>query len=602
MPAAMPFLGIDFGTSRSKMAWYNSRTRQAEIIRNAEGKEQTPSAIYVENDGGILVGEIAEKMLGLESERLRVETSIKRRLLKKQYITLADRKFETAELAAAILRKLKRDAETLHFHQEVLHAVITVPATFSATQKERLRRAAELAGFRSIQLLEEPAAAALAYMHQSLDLGRRVLVYDLGAGTFDLALVAREPEGAFRRIVRSRGEIECGGDDIDDILYDYCDRFAQQELGRSLNSNGERNLTFLQHCRAWKEELSHLQQHTLRYALENAQGLYFQQPITRAEFEEQIQPLIQKTVQKTQALLREDQAEGYSIDSIVLIGGSSRIPLVQRLLSQALPVPPLTWEERDFAVALGAAHQANLIWKPEKRYRWAVDTIWKNKILTPQDREYLAAQALDLDLSAKTTADVERSVMGETKERILARQQAIEQYSSLVKREANQPFTSALVARLADQARKLGLNQANTASVERALLGRTREERLAHDEALARYREEIIQSFARGLKRPQLVRLADLAHTLGLSEEEAAQIESRELGSTKERLFAHQQANERYTQEVKTAWQGNWLDEQKVERLRRIGSQLPLGPEDLARIERNVMGDTKEALLRQKKG
>lgn len=600
MPVAMPFLGIDFGTSGSKIAWYNPRTKQAEIIRNAEGKEQTPSVIYIGRNRELLIGKTAEKMLELESERLRVVTSVKRQLVMKQCVTFPNGKIETIQLAAEIFRKLKHDAETLHFHQTVLHAVITVPATFTSIHKERIRRAAELAGFRYTQLLEEPAAAALAYMYQSPDVGRRVLVYDLGGGTFDLALVAREPEGTFRRIVRSRGEAHFGGDDIDDALYNYCDRLAQQTLGHSLNIDGQRDLAFLRKCREWKEELSHLQQLTLHYTFESEQELqHFDLVVTRAEFETLIQPTIQKTVSKTQELLKEDLVDGHTIDSIVLIGGSTRIPLVQRLLSQALSMQPLAWEARDFAVALGAAHYANLIWKPENQYRWAIEAAWKNKNLTVPDVARMGTQAQELALSKELAAQVERSVMGETKEIILAQQQGMEQYRRTVMSEFGAPLTPALVGRLADQANKLGLNQAQAATVERSILGGTKEERLAYFEALTRYRQEVERIMVRGLDRNSIARLADFGQMLGLSQEEVAKLEREEIGDTKEMIFAYQLANERYTSEVRTAWKEGWLNEQKVARLKRVASQLPLNLNELERIERSVMGGTKEEILQR---
>ena len=221
-----PFLGIDFGTSKSSMAWVNPSTNHAELLRNAEGRDATPSVIYY-GERETLVGEPAEHMIEDEAERQRVVLSIKRDLVNAPTLALPGKRVKRIEIVAEVLRKLKRDAEERRFHQKVTRAVITVPAAFDAAQRRKIKEAGKLAGFTEVELLEEPVAAALAYGRAGQAVGDSILVYDLGAGTFDLALLARE-NGTFRLACEPRGLARCGGDDFDRALYDYCEEIAQQ--------------------------------------------------------------------------------------------------------------------------------------------------------------------------------------------------------------------------------------------------------------------------------------------------------------------------------------------------------------------------------------
>ncbi len=163
MSANSPFLGIDFGTSKSTMAWFNPRTGQAEIIKNAEGEEKTPSVVYFGPDG-VLVGTPAENRLEDEEERRRVVVSVKRFIAGSMQIALPGRRPITPlDVAVEILSKLTRDAETGHFKQSVERVVLTCPAAFSEAERDVLADAAIRSGFHTVQLLEEPVAAALAY-------------------------------------------------------------------------------------------------------------------------------------------------------------------------------------------------------------------------------------------------------------------------------------------------------------------------------------------------------------------------------------------------------------------------------------------------------
>ena len=361
-----PIIGIDFGTSNSSMAWYNPRSRQAEIIKNARGEERTPSVVYFGKEQ-ILVGKSAENKLEDDEEYGRIITSIKRDLIKQASISFPDRPSITpVEVAAQILRKLKHDAETGLFQEPVERVVITHPAIFDALERDKLEEAAKKAGFKKVWLLPEPVAAAKAYAHAGLKMGQHLLVYDLGGGTFDLAVLTRE-EKTWRVAMRPTGD-RCGGDDFDRALYNYCNEMAQQKLGRPISLTGEIDLYFLHQCRLRKENLSFQEGEqnfsSILLAPNGGRSVPFGHKVDRATFEGRIRHFIKQTVNLTKNTLNEAKRQGYPVDTVVLIGGSSRVPLIQEQLTQSLPVKPLEWEKRDVAVALGAAIHAHEILPP----------------------------------------------------------------------------------------------------------------------------------------------------------------------------------------------------------------------------------------------
>ena len=363
------FIGIDFGTSSSKMAWYDceSHPKRANILRNAEGKEQTPSAIYY-GKHEVMVGKPALEMLSEDSESHDVILSIKRHLWDTFRIPVQDgRSFTPVEITTDILRQLRQDANTQHFQQEVNRCVLTHPATMGSAARENLRNAARAAGFTEVELVSEPVAAAIAYVQRGMKAGKHVLVYDLGAGTFDLALLARQSDGTFEPIL-FRGIEICGGDDFDNALYQYCDQVAQQQLGRPISLTPDRDLSVLDLCREAKERLSRAEKYTLRARLK-PNDTPFKCEITRKKFEDLISALVDRTIQKTQALLQEAKNQSYTVDTLVLIGGSTRVPLIKEQLSrqlQELKIEILEWGERDLAVALGAAYYGAVKFYQEK--------------------------------------------------------------------------------------------------------------------------------------------------------------------------------------------------------------------------------------------
>jgi molecular chaperone DnaK (HSP70) len=355
-----PFLAIDFGTTNSVMAWIN-KDGQAEVVNNAEHEPKTPSLVYYGEDG-TLVGKYAaafieDEMRFLEPdaqqrETTRIMRSIKRLLGQSTLIALpGGQMLRPVDVAAEIFKKLKRDAEDGIFHEPVRRAVVTYPAAFDPIQREAIKQAARQAGFEDVRLLAEPEAAALAYTRLGRAVGEGVLVYDLGGGTFDLSVLSRDSDdGMYRLALENEGDARLGGDDIDQLLYDHCLKLAVGQFGADIPAF---DIQFLYDCRKRKENLS-------GSALQTFSNLFngrpFRHKMDRSEFEALIEPLIGRTVRKTQQMLKRAEEAGVKVDTLVLIGGSSCIPLIETSLQAVLPIAPLKFHQADCAVALGAAY------------------------------------------------------------------------------------------------------------------------------------------------------------------------------------------------------------------------------------------------------
>jgi len=365
MNSVTPVIGIDFGTSNSKMAWYNPLTQQAAPLKNAEGDDVTPSAVYF-GEHETLVGQPAIDMLEDEQAWDRVILSVKRSMVDAPVYNLPDnRVVSPLEVAAEILRKLRHDAEEFHFQEEIKHAVVTCPANFDGLERDEIQKAAQMAGFSEVELLPEPVAAALAYTHtreqEGFQVGNYVLIYDLGGGTFDLAILVREGGVQFRLGLEPDGIKRCGGDDFDEALYNYCDKLAQEKLGRPISLTGMRDLHFLYECRKRKEILTGHKHRTFSSYLA-PDSRQFKYELDQTTFENLIHNQVKKTVEKTKAVLEQAHALSFKIDTFVLVGGSAQVPLVKRMLDENLPLKAIMWPYREVAVALGAAYHAYNKW------------------------------------------------------------------------------------------------------------------------------------------------------------------------------------------------------------------------------------------------
>ena len=356
-------LGIDFGTSFCTMCACNAETGKPEVIRDENGDEKIPSVVYWGPDGDVKVGRAAMDILedsalmdGAQKAEVRgrIILSVKRRFRPDAPIALSGGEtVYPVDVAARVLGYLKTNAERLYFHREIRSVRLTHPVCFSEAQRRLLREAGEKAGFAEIELLEEPVAAAMGYAAEGKTVGRGVLVYDLGGGTLDLAYVQRVGDDGFRVPVASVGHAECGGDDFDRLVYDHVDASLKRQGLDGLEEAGTGvDLAALFECRKLKESLSRL---------ETAQmGLYIggkrrAVALTRAEFNQLIGGLVAKSAELVDGLLKRVKAAGHTVDAVILIGGSSRIPLVRETLAKVLPVKPLETMHGDDAVARGAA-------------------------------------------------------------------------------------------------------------------------------------------------------------------------------------------------------------------------------------------------------
>jgi len=348
-------LGIDLGTTNSAVAVLQDG--KVNVLRE-EGEAILPSVVGLDSQGRMLVGAAARNQWVLAPER--TVRSIKRRMGEESTVRLGDQQYSPQEISAIIVRSLKDRAER-HFGRPVQKAVITVPAFFNETQREATREAGELAGLEVVRIINEPTAASLAYQSDPEKM-ERLLVYDLGGGTFDVSIV--QIEQGVVEVLSSHGDTHLGGDDFDQLLLDrVCDDFAEQhgiDLRESLVAKSrvlraveeaKKTLSF-QAVAAIEEEF---------IAEKRRVPLHLKREITRPEYEELIEPLIQKTLTCVDESLTDAKLQVNQIDRVVLVGGASRTPMVHRLLQEQLAREVHSEVDPDLCVAMGAAIQGGLI-------------------------------------------------------------------------------------------------------------------------------------------------------------------------------------------------------------------------------------------------
>ncbi len=348
-------VGIDLGTTNSEVAVIRDRKP---VVLAEDGDAILPSVVGLAADGRLLVGHAAKNQYVLAPER--TVRSIKRRMGEDATISLGEQTYRPQEISAMILRTL-RDRAARQLGQPVKKAVITVPAYFNDAQRQATREAGELAGLEVVRILNEPTAAALAYNPGGSDL-RRVLVYDLGGGTFDVSVVAAE--GGVVEVLASHGDTKLGGDDFDELLLALvCDRFAEAH-GVDLRQNRVAGARLLRSVEVAKRQLSdyafaRVEEEFL--ADKNGLALHLTQEISREEYENLIRPLIDRTMDCVQRALDDAALTGRAIDQVVLVGGSTRTPLIAHLLEDRLGQPAHKEVNPDLIVAMGAALQGAII-------------------------------------------------------------------------------------------------------------------------------------------------------------------------------------------------------------------------------------------------
>jgi len=350
-----PIVGIDLGTTNSEVAIV--RDGQPHVFAE-DGDPILPSFVGLAEDGKLLVGRSARNQWVAAPER--TVKSIKRKMGEDVKVSLGNQQFRPQEISAMILRCL-RDRAAAQIGQPVSKAVITVPAYFNDAQRQATREAGELAGLEVVRILNEPTAAALCYDPSQRDL-RRMLVYDLGGGTFDVSIVQQQ-EGVVE-VLASHGDTLLGGDDFDNLLLDHvCGRF-QEEHGIDLRGALVSKARVLRAVEAAKRQLSahpfaRIEEEFI--AEKDGRAVHLTMELDREAYEEMIMPLIERTMDCVRRALEDARLSASAIDKVVLVGGSTRTPLVSRLLDDRLGQAPHQEVNPDLCVAMGAAIQAAII-------------------------------------------------------------------------------------------------------------------------------------------------------------------------------------------------------------------------------------------------
>jgi molecular chaperone DnaK len=349
-------LGIDLGTTNSEVAVI--RDGKPVVINDDAGDPILPSFVGLSEDGKLLVGKSARNQYALAPER--TIKSIKRKMGSNDTVRLGDRDYRPQEISAIILKALKERAEAF-LGTGVTKAVITVPAYFNDAQRQSTREAGEIAGLDVVRILNEPTAASLTYNPSGASL-QRILVYDLGGGTFDVSIV--QAESGVIEVLSSHGDTHLGGDDFDELLLKHVTSKFQMEHGVDLTDKAVPRARLLRACEAAKRALSshpfaRIEEEFL--AEKDGLALHMSLEISRIEYEEMIRPSLMRTMESVQRALDDAMLTPGQIDRVVLVGGSTRTPLVSELLEDRLGQPAHLEVNPDLCVAMGAAIQAGLI-------------------------------------------------------------------------------------------------------------------------------------------------------------------------------------------------------------------------------------------------
>ena len=372
-------VGIDLGTTNSLVAYADPQTGAPKCIPGPSGSTLCPSVVSIDADGSVIVGEPAKRRLLTQPERtiysvkrlmgrgpadvqdelklfpFRIDPTSKNVIR----VQLGDKAFTPPEISSFILRELKHWAEA-YFGEPVDRAVITVPAYFNDAQRQATKDAGKLAGLEVLRLVNEPTAAALAYGLHEKQRGK-VAVYDLGGGTFDISVLKliSTVEGDIYQVLSTNGDTHLGGDDIDNLLQAFVHELILQHDQLDFSPHGELAQELRKALIDVKHQLSDAETATLRFPLPN--GKVFTREFTRGELDALIRPIVDRTMAPVKQALADAQLKPKEIDEVVLVGGTTRTPLIRRTVQEYFDRKPHTELNPDEVVALGAAVQANIL-------------------------------------------------------------------------------------------------------------------------------------------------------------------------------------------------------------------------------------------------
>ena len=350
-------IGIDLGTTNSCVSVMEGG--EPVVIPNAEGMRTTPSVVAFSKDGERIVGEPAKRQAVTNPDR--TIASIKREMGRDHKVTIDGKDYSPQEISAIILQKLKSDAEA-YLGDTVTEAVITVPAYFTDAQRQATKDAGKIAGLNVKRIINEPTAASLAYGLDKTDHEEKILVFDLGGGTFDVSIL-EIGDGTFE-VLSTSGNNQLGGDDFDEVLVNYiADEFKKTE-GVDLRQDKMSHQRLKDAAEKAKKELSSTLNTNvnLPFITATAEGpKHLNMDITRAKFEELTAFLVEKTMEPTRKALADSGLSISEVDKVILVGGSTRIPAVQEAIKKFTGKEPHKGINPDECVAIGAAIQAGVL-------------------------------------------------------------------------------------------------------------------------------------------------------------------------------------------------------------------------------------------------
>lgn len=351
-------IGIDLGTTNSCVAVMEGK--EATVIPNSEGSRTTPSVVAFSKDGERLVGNIAKRQA--VANHARTVSSIKREMGTDYKVKIDDKEYTPQEISAMILSKLKADAEA-YLGQKVTQAVITVPAYFSDSQRQATKDAGKIAGLEVLRIINEPTAAALAYgLDKEENKNQKILIYDLGGGTFDVSIL-EIGDGVFE-VLATNGNTRLGGDDFDQRIMDYVVDQFKKDNGIDLSKDPAAMQRIKEAAEKAKIELSGVTKTSISLPFITADQngpKHIDMELTKAKFNEITADLVEKTVGPTMAALKDAGLKASDLAKVILVGGSTRIPAVIDKVKEITGKDPYKGINPDECVAIGAAIQAGVL-------------------------------------------------------------------------------------------------------------------------------------------------------------------------------------------------------------------------------------------------
>ena len=350
-------IGIDLGTTNSCVAVMEGG--EAVVIPNSEGNRTTPSVVAFSKDGERLVGQIAKRQAVTNPDHTII--SIKRKMGTADKIKIDGDEFSPQEISAMILQKIKADAES-YLGQKVTQAVITVPAYFNDSQRQATKDAGKIAGLEVLRIINEPTAAALAFGMDKTDKDEKIMVFDLGGGTFDVSILDIG-DGVFE-VLSTNGNTRLGGDDFDERIINYLVSEFKKSDGIDLSTDKMAMQRLKEAAEKAKIELSGMQQTQINLPFITADQSgpkHMDITLTRAKFEDLIRDLVDSTRIPVENALKDAKLTADDISKVLLVGGSTRVPCVQEMVKKITGKDPDKGINPDECVAIGAAIQGGVL-------------------------------------------------------------------------------------------------------------------------------------------------------------------------------------------------------------------------------------------------